>query len=67
MAHPSFLRTTRIPLSPERAEPKRSPSGGAAPGQPWQLSFTMQPQQRKNWCWAATAVSVAAFYDPATP
>jgi hypothetical protein len=30
------------------------------------LGFAMQHQQQTNWCWAATSVSVAAFYDPAT-
>jgi hypothetical protein len=67
MALPSFFLSTRIPLVPDRAAPKRSRPGGVAPGQPWRLAFTMQPQQRTNWCWAATAVSIAAYYDPATP
>jgi len=30
------------------------------------LAFTMQHQQQTNWCWAATAASVASFYDAAT-
>ena len=30
------------------------------------LRFTMQQQQQSNWCWAATSVSIAKFYDPAT-
>ena len=30
------------------------------------LPFTMQPQAQTNWCWAAVAVSVAAFFDAAT-
>jgi hypothetical protein len=28
-----------------------------------QLAFNMQHQQESNWCWAATATSVAHFYD----
>jgi hypothetical protein len=66
MALPSFCLTTRIPLVPDRAAPKRSRPGGAAPGQPWHLAFSIQAQQRTNWCWAAVAVSVATYYDPAT-
>jgi hypothetical protein len=27
------------------------------------LAFTMQHQQQSNWCWAATATSVAHYYD----
>lgn len=27
-----------------------------------QLAYTQQQQQQSNWCWAATAVSVYAFY-----
>jgi Repeat of unknown function (DUF5648)/Papain-like cysteine protease AvrRpt2 len=29
------------------------------------LNFVEQPQQQTNWCWAATSVSVARYYDPA--
>lgn len=33
----------------------------------WQrLAFVMQGQQQTQWCWAANATSVAAFYDPST-
>jgi hypothetical protein len=33
----------------------------------WQmLPFSMQPQAQPNWCWAAVAASVAAFFDAAT-
>lgn len=28
------------------------------------LRFTMQRQQQSNWCWAATSVSIARYYDP---
>ncbi|HTQ15384.1 MAG TPA: C39 family peptidase [Rhizomicrobium sp.] len=32
------------------------------------LAFTMQKQLQDNWCWAATASSVAAYYrDPDNP
>ena len=31
------------------------------------LSFSMQAQAQRNWCWAAIAVSVAAFFDQRTP
>ncbi|HTS61032.1 MAG TPA: papain-like cysteine protease family protein [Candidatus Acidoferrales bacterium] len=31
-----------------------------------ELYFTMQHQQQSNWCWAATATSVALFYEPAS-
>lgn len=30
------------------------------------LRFTMERQQQGNWCWAATSVSVAKFYDPSS-
>jgi hypothetical protein len=30
------------------------------------LNFTMQHQQQTNWCWAATSVSVSAYFNPAT-
>jgi Papain-like cysteine protease AvrRpt2 len=34
-----------------------------APG--WvRLNFTMQNQRQTLWCWAATTVSVSAYYDP---
>jgi hypothetical protein len=36
-----------------------------APG--WtRLAFAMQHQCQSEWCWAATTVSVSAFYDPHT-
>lgn len=28
------------------------------------LDFTMENQRQRLWCWAATTVSVSAFYDP---
>jgi hypothetical protein len=30
------------------------------------LAFTMQPQCQTQWCWAATATSIAHYYDPAS-
>lgn len=31
------------------------------------VNFFMQYQQRTNWCWAATGVSVRVYYQPASP
>jgi hypothetical protein len=31
------------------------------------LDFEMQAQCHSNWCWAAVAASVSAFFDPDTP
>jgi len=31
------------------------------------LNFVMQHQQQTNWCWAAVAASVSAFFNPSTP
>jgi hypothetical protein len=30
------------------------------------LGLQMQRQQETNWCWAATATSIAVYYDPST-
>jgi Papain-like cysteine protease AvrRpt2 len=65
----SVLRQNRIPLAPE-TPPSAALEAGApavtvAPS--WKrLSFTMQRQQQTQWCWAATSVSVARFYDGRT-
>jgi hypothetical protein len=32
-----------------------------------QLGFVMQSQQQTNWCWAAVAASVAAYFNSAGP
>src|SRR5580704_15794914 len=32
-----------------------------------QLSFTMQSQQQTEWCWAAVAASIAAYFNSAGP
>lgn len=31
------------------------------------LPFAMEPQQQTQWCWSALAVSVARYYEAATP
>ena len=34
---------------------------------PWaRINFVMQRQLQANWCWAATAASVSAYFNPAT-
>jgi hypothetical protein len=34
---------------------------------PWtRINFVMQHQQQTNWCWAAVAASVSAFFNPNT-
>ncbi|HEU4905250.1 MAG TPA: papain-like cysteine protease family protein [Solirubrobacterales bacterium] len=39
----------------------------APPSARWsRLAFSVQPQQRTLWCWAAVAVSVADYYAPPT-
>jgi Papain-like cysteine protease AvrRpt2 len=53
----SSIDTTRQPLN-RRAE-GALPSAGA---QPSTIRFEMQRQCHSNWCWAAVAASVAAFY-----
>jgi hypothetical protein len=62
----SVLRQTRIPLAPG-TPPSLAPRGAAAVpavAARWKrLSFSMQRQQQTQWCWAATSVSVALFYD----
>jgi hypothetical protein len=60
MKLPPFLRplvavpaaTTSVPLGE-----KATATSGSNP-----LSFSMQSQQQSEWCWAATAASVSAFY-----
>src|SRR5262249_3423759 len=56
----SFVERTRVPLSASgepaarlRQDPKRYKV----------LPFAMEHQCHTNWCWAALAVSIAAFYD----
>lgn len=53
------------PLGP----PPGAPAGGAAAAVAGAhaLAFNMQTQQQSNWCWSAVSVSVAVFYNAATP
>jgi Papain-like cysteine protease AvrRpt2 len=65
----SVLRHNRIPLAletpPAAGLEAGTPAATVAPS--WKrLSFTMQHQQQTQWCWAATSVSVARFYDGRT-
>jgi Papain-like cysteine protease AvrRpt2 len=65
----SVLREHRIPLAletpPSAGLEAGAPPAAALPG--WRrLSFTMQRQQQTQWCWAATSVSIARFYDGRT-
>lgn len=59
MSMPAFLG----PFVPLPAPPttSASPRGGA--GASRTLPLAMQPQEATFWCWAATATSVAHFYD----
>ncbi|MCX5542095.1 hypothetical protein M3A49_21715 [Paraburkholderia sp. CNPSo 3076] len=64
MTVPSFLGpVVPLTLTPSPAVAGASatgaPAGGAAPNA---LAFQMEPQQQTEWCWAATAASVATFY-----
>ncbi len=48
------------------AEPVTPESGERAVT--WRrLAFVMQRQQKQQWCWSATATSVALFRDPGSP
>ena len=62
MSIPSFLSLPQ--------QPHASPIVPAGPllggGGPRLLSLNMQPQQEDEWCWAAVAASVCAFFDPAS-
>jgi hypothetical protein len=56
----SILVTTRVPLRPLPA-----PIGGAPPTPTSkELEFTRWQQEETQWCWAACAGSIAAYYDP---
>jgi hypothetical protein len=56
-----LLEVSRIPVRLD--EPTAEDDGELDPR--WvRLNFTMQDQRQRLWCWAATTVSVAAFYDP---
>ena len=43
-----------------------APAGGSGSGS-LAPPFAMQPQEQSNWCWSAVSVSVAQFYNAATP
>ena len=61
MPLPSFFGPLMdIPLAPVAPLTASSPAGVPNP-----LSFSMQPQQQTEWCWAATAASVSAYYNVA--
>lgn len=62
MTLPSFLGPlTPVGTPPLGGAPPVPAGGGANP-----LAFTMQRQSQSEWCWAATASSVSAFYNPAS-
>jgi hypothetical protein len=64
MPLPSFLGVTK-PLKVSPAA-KTLAIAAAPAATPNPLAFNMQLQQQTEWCWAATAASVAAYYkDPA--
>jgi hypothetical protein len=65
----SVMRQSRIPLTREAPLSVAAPAGGPARtvAPSWKrLTFTMQRQQQTQWCWAATSVSVARYYDGTT-
>lgn len=53
---------------PENGAPVMTAAGDALGGAATsnRLSFAMEVQEEDQWCWAAVAVSVARFFDPAT-
>jgi hypothetical protein len=53
----SVIEETRVPLNVGGEEPL--PSAGA---ERVMIDFEMQDQCHSNWCWAAVAASVAAYY-----
>lgn len=57
----SVIDTTRRPLDLSAAGTASSSSPHRA-----MLDFDMEPQCHSNWCWAAVAASVAAYYDQGT-
>ena len=64
MPLPSFLGPfVDVPAAPAAQLAANRPPGGA--GAPHILTFTMQDQQQTEWCWAATAASVSAYYNVA--
>jgi Papain-like cysteine protease AvrRpt2 len=57
----SVIETTRRPL--ELSGMGTVPSSSAHRSM---IEFAMEPQCHSNWCWAAVAASVAAYYDQGT-
>lgn len=62
----SLLASTERPLGLRRASPP-DVDGARGPDGPVHLVVAVPFQQRPQWCWAAVAVGVAAYYDPTTP
>ena len=61
MPLPSFLSPfVDVPAAPAAPLAENPPAGSGGAHQI--LPFTMQDQQQTEWCWAATAASVSAFY-----
>jgi len=58
------------PIGPAPGAPAAAiggaPAGGSGSGS-LAPPFAMQPQEQSNWCWSAVSVSVAQFYNAATP
>jgi len=67
MALPGWFVASRVPALPPEERRSTAPPGGAAAPAAADLSFVMEPQAQDNWCWAAVAASVAAFYSSTTP
>ena len=57
----SVIDTTRRPLDLSGRPAVSSQSGHRA-----MINFAMEEQCHSNWCWAAVAASVAAYYDRGT-
>jgi hypothetical protein len=62
---PELFERTRqsLGLSPPDASALKAKLSGVGRT----LKFTMQPQKREEWCWAAVSVSVSRFYDAQSP
>lgn len=56
---PSVLQSSIVPLGLSAGA---GLAGGGAPPVWQNLSFSMQPQQQTQWCWAAVTASVARFF-----
>lgn len=62
MPLPSFLGPfVDVPAALAAQKAANPPAG--AEGSPNILPFSMQEQQQTEWCWAATAASVSAYYN----